>query len=51
MEKLGIIRGEGGLANRSRPVELFKGVVPPVGASLLAKNPRAPREIRIPRYR
>ncbi|MDY4302713.1 hypothetical protein AAHI06_03050 [Pseudomonas salmasensis] len=31
VEKLGIIRGEGGLANRSGPVEHF------VGASLLAK--------------
>ncbi|AZF29086.1 hypothetical protein C4J89_4972 [Pseudomonas sp. R4-35-07] len=39
MEKLGIIRGEGGLANRSRPVELFKGVVPPCRSELAREKP------------
>ncbi|NWC55729.1 MULTISPECIES: hypothetical protein [Pseudomonas] len=47
VEKLGIIRGEGGLANRSRPAGLFKGILPTVGASLFAKIVNDNADIRV----
>ncbi|WP_143481154.1 hypothetical protein [Pseudomonas extremaustralis] len=47
VEKLGIIRGEGGLANRSRPAGLFQGILPTVGASLLAKIVNDNADIRV----